>query len=45
MLKPDGVFLCSMLGGSTLEELRRCFYLAEMERKGGISPHTSPFAK
>lgn len=44
-LKPDGVFLCSMLGGSTLEELRRCFYLAELERKGGISPHASPFAR
>mmetsp|Transcript_28401 Transcript_28401/g.27207 ORF Transcript_28401/g.27207 Transcript_28401/m.27207 type:complete len:380 (-) Transcript_28401:283-1422(-) len=44
-LKPDGVFLGSMLGGSTLEELRRCFYLAELERKGGISPHASPFAK
>ena len=44
-LKPDGVFLCSMLGGSTLEELRRCFYLAEQERKGGMSPHTSPFAR
>ena len=44
-LKPDGVFLCSMLGGSTLEELRRCFYLAELERKGGIGPHASPFAR
>ena len=44
-LKPDGVFLCSMLGGSTLEELRRCFYLAEFERKGGMSPHASPFAR
>ena len=44
-LKPDGVFLCSMLGGSTLEELRKCFYLAEQERKGGMSPHTSPFAR
>jgi NADH dehydrogenase [ubiquinone] 1 alpha subcomplex assembly factor 5 len=44
-LKPDGVFLCSILGGSTLEELRRCFYLAEQERKGGMSPHASPFAR
>jgi NADH dehydrogenase [ubiquinone] 1 alpha subcomplex assembly factor 5 len=44
-LKPDGVFLCSILGGSTLEELRRCFYLAEQERKGGMSPHSSPFAR
>jgi NADH dehydrogenase [ubiquinone] 1 alpha subcomplex assembly factor 5 len=44
-LKPDGVFLGSMLGGSTLEELRRCFYLADLERKGGYSPHASPFVK
>jgi NADH dehydrogenase [ubiquinone] 1 alpha subcomplex assembly factor 5 len=43
-LKPDGVFLGAMLGGSTLEELRYCFYLADLERRGGITPHTSPFA-
>lgn len=43
-LKPDGAFLGSMLGGNTLQELRYCFYLAEQERRGGISPHTSPFA-
>jgi NADH dehydrogenase [ubiquinone] 1 alpha subcomplex assembly factor 5 len=45
ILKPDGAFICSMLGGSTLEELRHCFYLAEMERKGGLSPHTSPYVR
>jgi NADH dehydrogenase [ubiquinone] 1 alpha subcomplex assembly factor 5 len=43
-LKPDGVFLGSMLGGNTLQELRYCLYLAEQERRGGVSPHTSPFA-
>jgi len=43
-LKPDGVFIGSMLGGSTLQELKHCFYLAELERKGGISPHVSPYA-
>lgn len=43
-LKPDGVFLGAMLGGSTLEELRYCFYLTDLERRGGITPHTSPFA-
>lgn len=43
-LKPDGVFLGAMLGGSTLQELRYCFYLAEQERKGGLSPHASPLA-
>lgn len=44
ILRPDGVFIASMIGGDTLQELRRCFYLAEIERRGGISPHTSPFA-
>ncbi len=44
VLKPDGCFLGAMLGGNTLKELRYCLYLAEQERKGGISPHTSPFA-
>lgn len=43
-LRPDGVFLGSMLGGTTLQELRHCFYLAEQERRGGLSPHASPFA-
>lgn len=44
VLKPDGCFLGAMIGGNTLKELRYCMYLAEQERKGGISPHTSPFA-
>jgi NADH dehydrogenase [ubiquinone] 1 alpha subcomplex assembly factor 5 len=44
VLKPDGVFIASMFGGNTLKELRQCFFLAEQERKGGISfLHTSPF--
>jgi NADH dehydrogenase [ubiquinone] 1 alpha subcomplex assembly factor 5 len=42
VLKPDGCFIGSLLGGSTLNELRHCLYLAEQERRGGISPHTSP---
>lgn len=44
VLKPDGVFLASMLGGSTLKELRVALQLAEQEREGGISPHISPAA-
>ncbi len=44
VLRPDGAFICSMLGGNTLKELRHCFYLAEQERRGGMSPHTSPLA-
>jgi NADH dehydrogenase [ubiquinone] 1 alpha subcomplex assembly factor 5 len=44
VLKPDGVFIASLFGGNTLKELRQCFFLAEQERKGGISfLHTSPF--
>eukprot|EP01117_Protostelium_nocturnum_P015004 TRINITY_DN5775_c0_g1_i1.p1 TRINITY_DN5775_c0_g1~~TRINITY_DN5775_c0_g1_i1.p1 ORF type:complete len:360 (+),score=106.88 TRINITY_DN5775_c0_g1_i1:129-1208(+) len=43
-LRPDGLFLASMLGGDTLQELRSAFTLAELERNGGVSPHVSPFA-
>jgi len=45
ILKPDGAFIGSMFGGNTLKELRHCFYLAELERRGGFSPHASPLAK
>ncbi len=44
VLKPDGVFLASMLGGHTLKELRVALQLAEHEREGGISSHISPAA-
>lgn len=43
-LKPDGVFIASLFGGDTLYELRSSLQLADLERKGGISPHISPFA-
>jgi NADH dehydrogenase [ubiquinone] 1 alpha subcomplex assembly factor 5 len=42
-LEPDGVFISSMIGGDTLQELRICFNLAELERDGGVSPVVSPF--
>lgn len=42
VLKPDGVFVCSMLGGDTLYELRGALLLAEQERLGGFSAHMSP---
>lgn len=45
ILKPDRPFVASMLGGSTLHELKTCFYLADMERRGGLAPHASPFAR
>ena len=41
-LVPDGVFMASVLGGDTLQEMRICFNLAEMERDGGVSPVVSP---
>lgn len=44
-LKPDGVFLASMFGGDTLFELRSSLQLAELERKGGLSAHISPFTQ
>ncbi|CAM9125654.1 unnamed protein product, partial [Discosporangium mesarthrocarpum] len=44
VLKPDGAFIGSMLGGTTLTELRRCLLAAEQEREGGQSVHTSPSA-
>nr|CAG4651986.1 EOG090X09JT [Triops cancriformis] len=43
ILRPDGVFLGAMWGGDTLFELRSSLQAAETERKGGVSPHISPF--
>lgn len=34
-----------MFGGDTLFELRSSLQLAELERKGGLSPHISPFVQ
>lgn len=43
-LKPDGLFLAALLGGTTLHELREAFVVAESEITGGASPHVAPFA-
>lgn len=43
ILKPDGLFLAAMLGGSSLTELRQCLLQAESEIEGGASPRVSPF--
>lgn len=43
-LVPDGMFMCAMLGGDSLFELRTSLQLAEMERLGGVSPRLSPLA-
>lgn len=43
-LKPDGLFIGSMLGGATLTELRQSMLAAEAELTGGAGPRVSPFA-
>ena len=45
VLKPDGCFIFSMIGGATLPELRVSMVLAELEREGGVSPHVGPFVE
>lgn len=39
------MFMASVFGGDTLYELRSSLQLAELERKGGLSPHISPFTE
>lgn len=41
-LKPDGLFLASILGGETLFELRQVLADAEVAVTGGLSPRLSP---
>ena len=43
-LKPDGLLLAALLGGSTLTELRGALLAAEEEIEGGASPRVAPFA-
>ena len=43
-LRPDGLFMGCLLGGSTLTELRQAFTQAEAEIEGGASPRVAPFA-
>ncbi|KAI5288709.1 hypothetical protein KEM54_004983, partial [Ascosphaera aggregata] len=44
VLKPDCPFIATMFGGDTLFELRTSFQLADMERRGGVTPRVSPLA-
>jgi len=44
ILKPGGLFLACLLGGTTLHELRGAFMNAELAIEGGASPRVSPFA-
>ena len=43
-LKPDGLFLASLFGTGTLQELRTSLMEAELAETGGASPRVSPFA-
>jgi SAM-dependent methyltransferase len=43
-LKPDGLFVGALLGGSTLTELRHSLVEAEIEMTGGAGSRVSPFA-
>lgn len=42
-LRPDGLFLAALLGGTTLFELRDALATAEIETTGGLSPRVAPF--
>lgn len=44
-LKNDGVFLASLFGENTLQELRSSILLAQQEREGGLSAAVSPFTR
>jgi SAM-dependent methyltransferase len=43
-LKPDGLFIGALLGGSSLVELRQSLLAAEAELSGGAGLRVSPFA-
>jgi SAM-dependent methyltransferase len=43
ILKPGGLFIASLFGGNTLNELSEIIYKIESDN-GGISPRISPFA-
>jgi NADH dehydrogenase [ubiquinone] 1 alpha subcomplex assembly factor 5 len=43
-LKPDGLFLATLFGTGTLQELRTALMEAELAETGGASPRVSPFA-
>lgn len=44
ILKPDAPLIAAMFGGDTLYELRSSLQLADLERRGGVTPHISPLA-
>ena len=44
-LKPDGLFLCALLGGTTLYQFRDSLSMAEAKVCGGLSNRFSPMAE
>jgi SAM-dependent methyltransferase len=42
-LKPNGLFLAALIGGTSLAELREAFAEAEADIEGGASPRVAPF--
>ncbi|WP_108813351.1 SAM-dependent methyltransferase [Loktanella sp. Alg231-35] len=44
-LKPDGLLLCTFLGGQTLHELRSSLAEAEAAVTGGLSPRIAPMGE
>ena len=44
-LKPDGLMLCTVLGGQTLQELRASLAEAEAVVAGGLSPRIAPMGE
>ena len=44
LLKPDGLFLASLLGGTSLQELRAVLLEAEQRLYGGAGPRVVPMA-
>jgi len=43
ILKPDGLFIGTLLGGKTISELRDSLHNAEISACGGVSPRIFPF--
>jgi SAM-dependent methyltransferase len=43
-LRPDGLFLASLFGGQTLQELRQAFMESELNLRGGAGPRFLPLA-
>jgi len=43
-LKPDGLFLAALFGGSTLFELREAMAAGEIATMGGVTPRVAPMA-